>query len=458
MNRNFHVVVLIVLILAVVAGSYLVLIRPNGSGNHSENNFFSFEEEMEGWVKNGTDLDNPPVEWSVGRSENLATHGDYSLRYYLSNVNDAGKIWIERPFQVEPNTSYKVNVSYDFASADYGDINLWKIITGVHKTTPRDSGELIFQGDTGNGASSDVGYKWMDKSYEFTINSDSNGEIYLVIGVWGTWETGRFYYLDNLNVNIEEIGQSGVVTEDKSKLIAKNFVKNSPTYKFDGSDLEYIETLYPDTVDCPYCWTFVFEFTSGAAGYGDRSDESVNPVITPHEAHVTVENGEVTNAILDLKWDMINQKFLDNEVSYGVYVFDHSGVGGSIIENGLEYDPENVGRQNFIDIVNSKEESKKFDYSLIDNRVVSFIDSTNFDKSCLLVFQEFPASTEPDYEIKSIQKYSGNLKVYVGHSSQTGTDDITIETMLIRLPNWISSEFETIAIISEDNNVTSLVV
>jgi len=41
------------------------------SGAHT----FSFERDMEEWVANGTDLDNPPVEWSIERSDDIASDG-----------------------------------------------------------------------------------------------------------------------------------------------------------------------------------------------------------------------------------------------------------------------------------------------------------------------------------------------------------------------------------------------
>ncbi|KXB00643.1 hypothetical protein AKJ41_03920 [candidate division MSBL1 archaeon SCGC-AAA259O05] len=153
----------------------------------------------------------------------------------------------------------------------------------------------------------------MDKSYDFTVMSGSNGKLYVFIGIWGNWETTRTYYLDNVNVNFVPKEQKGVVTEEESREIAKNFVKDSPTYKFDGSELEYKETLYPEIVDSPYTWTFLYEFKSAHSGYGDRSGEPLLQVVTFHEAHITVENGEVTKAILDLKWDMIRQKMVENE-------------------------------------------------------------------------------------------------------------------------------------------------
>lgn len=199
-------VILIVLVAVLGLATYLIIgATQEEDGFTSENYFFSFEDDLQNWTDNGTDLDNPPVDWSIDVSQDLASHGESSAKFYLSNLNDAGKIWLERSFEVHPGEVYQVFVSYDFVSKDYGDINLWKIITGVHNTPPRNADELVFQGNTGNGADSEVGYKWMSKDYDFTIESDPEGEIYVTIGVWGTWETAREYFVDNVKIEFDEI-------------------------------------------------------------------------------------------------------------------------------------------------------------------------------------------------------------------------------------------------------------
>ena len=161
---------------------------------------FSFEQGMDGWVAQGTDLSNPAVEWSIERSGDMASEGDTSLKVYLNNLNDAGKIWIQRPFDVDSESYYQVHVDYDFASADYGDLNLWTIITGAVLGPPTKADELVYQRDTGNGADKDEGYKWLHKTYTFDMRTGPEKEIYVIIGVWGTWETARTYYIDNIKV------------------------------------------------------------------------------------------------------------------------------------------------------------------------------------------------------------------------------------------------------------------
>lgn len=171
-----------------------------------QQHFSSFEVDMEGWVADGTDLEhgNGTLEWSIARSQENAKDGSTSLRFHLNNLNDAGKIWIERAFDVKPNHTYQVAVEYAFASADFGDFNLWRIITGVLQESPETRDDLTptYQDETGNGMSSASGHVWLDKRYEFTAQSGSDGTLWVVIGVWGTWETARTYYLDGVLVTL----------------------------------------------------------------------------------------------------------------------------------------------------------------------------------------------------------------------------------------------------------------
>jgi len=97
--------------------------------------------------------------------------------------------------------------------------------------------------------------------------------------------------------------------ESASTTVARDFVTQSPTFVFDGipETLELVETTRGE---CPYCWVFTIGFDSAHAGYGDRTDQMLAQVITPHTAVVTVEAGVVTSAILDEAWDMLQQRML----------------------------------------------------------------------------------------------------------------------------------------------------
>ena len=105
-------------------------------------------------------------------------------------------------------------------------------------------------------------------------------------------------------------GTNSNITEQEAQQLAEEFVRNSPTFTFDGIEgtLQLVETLYPDIENS---WQFVFRFESRHAGYGDRTGQMLAQVITPHEAVVTVEQGKIESAIMDEKWDMINQTLIN---------------------------------------------------------------------------------------------------------------------------------------------------
>jgi len=99
----------------------------------------------------------------------------------------------------------------------------------------------------------------------------------------------------------------GEVSFEESRRITEEAVKNAPTYKFDGFDLQFVNS---ETLRCPSCWEFTFSFKSRAAGYGDRSGQMLAQVITPHTIRATIDNGKITSLVTDQTFDELNQKFL----------------------------------------------------------------------------------------------------------------------------------------------------
>jgi uncharacterized protein len=125
------------------------------------------------------------------------------------------------------------------------------------------------------------------------------------------------------------------ITQEESRQIAGNFVKNCATFKFDGIE----DTLKFDKVDIlrtPFGWQFTFKFQSKHAGYGDRTGKILTQVITPHEAIINVEQGKITEAVMDEKWDMINQKMLESStLTQTNYPIINENVGWQIGETAV---------------------------------------------------------------------------------------------------------------------------
>lgn len=161
---------------------------------------YSFESGLDGWFGNGVDLTDPIVTWSVQASSEQASMGASSAQLYVDNVNGMAKVWMERAAVVGPSVAYDVDISFDFGTADFGEINLWRILAGAHTGSPGTAAALTVQDATGNGSAANVGVKWLQKSYRQRAVSDSGGRIQIVIGVWGTWATPRTYYIDNVRL------------------------------------------------------------------------------------------------------------------------------------------------------------------------------------------------------------------------------------------------------------------
>ena len=102
-------------------------------------------------------------------------------------------------------------------------------------------------------------------------------------------------------------GEETTYTLEKSQEIATSWMKNeSPTYTYDGKDL-YLRSG-TTTDECEDCYEFEFAFKSTHGGYGDREGEMTTQVITPHITKVTVENGEVTEAITDNEFNELTEE------------------------------------------------------------------------------------------------------------------------------------------------------
>lgn len=163
--------------------------------------FYSFENDLEGWTTNSVDLGGGSEEWSIVRSQEVWEDGASSVKFDLNNLNDNAKVWIERAFAVEPRNKYKVSLDYAFRSRDIGDIRGFRIIAGVFRNRPEAGGDLepAFQEKT---ASTHGTWGWLHKSYEFTVKSKKKNALYVIIGVLSTHQAHRNYWVDSVCVTL----------------------------------------------------------------------------------------------------------------------------------------------------------------------------------------------------------------------------------------------------------------
>jgi hypothetical protein len=99
--------------------------------------------------------------------------------------------------------------------------------------------------------------------------------------------------------------------DERAIEIAKQFVIEAPTFKFDGI-LDTITVLDVQILESyPVQYVVTITFDSKHAGYGDRTGQQLAQVITPHHAVIKVVTGEVVSAILDGQWNELDQKTVE---------------------------------------------------------------------------------------------------------------------------------------------------
>jgi hypothetical protein len=111
----------------------------------------------------------------------------------------------------------------------------------------------------------------------------------------------------------ETIAFTRTLDESRIKELAEDWIKGAPTYKYDGSGLEFVDSVQQESY--PVRHVLTYKFTSSHAGYGNRSGMVTAQVITGHTVKITIVDGNVESAVIDEKWDEIGQFIIGSEIS-----------------------------------------------------------------------------------------------------------------------------------------------
>src|SRR5205823_5683164 len=130
--------------------------------------------------------------------------GAWSARIFLDNRSDAGKVWLARTYPLVPLRAYDVHVEFALGTADAGPIGAFRVLAGAAPSVPANGDEAVAlaRDDTGNGGETEVA--WRLRSYDSVAAAGPSGELTAVVGVWGTFEAQRTYYLDSLAIEFTE--------------------------------------------------------------------------------------------------------------------------------------------------------------------------------------------------------------------------------------------------------------
>ena len=95
---------------------------------------------------------------------------------------------------------------------------------------------------------------------------------------------------------------------------AEEFVRNSPTFRFDGMEETFELESSRAIKFCPGCYEYTFYFESTHPGVGDRTGIELRNIITPHRVVVNVTyETNVVMGVMDDSWDIGRQLIIDRE-------------------------------------------------------------------------------------------------------------------------------------------------
>ena len=107
---------------------------------------------------------------------------------------------------------------------------------------------------------------------------------------------------------------TGPVGSSASVQAAEDFVRNSPTFRFDGIEDTFKLESSRAIKFCPGCYEYTFYFESRHPGVGDRTGIRLRDIITPHRVVVNITyETNVVMGVMDDSWDIGRQLIIDRE-------------------------------------------------------------------------------------------------------------------------------------------------
>jgi len=162
----------------------------------------NFENGFGEWSKDAhvpLDPNNPGhyVFWDISRTNSLAYSGSYSLNFSIDGRQDDGTIWIERRISVESYSSIQVRVSFQLHSKFESQANTIAYVVvfiGTNDPEIEDDFQLREPANQVSG--------WKEYSHKVNLNTGSNGEIWIALGITVNWETYMSYNIDDVRIEI----------------------------------------------------------------------------------------------------------------------------------------------------------------------------------------------------------------------------------------------------------------
>ena len=134
-----------------------------------------------------------------------------------------------------------------------------------------------------------------------------------VVTIHVTEGTVNLAQIDDQWNELKQIPIEYTFTAEMAEQSSLAWLYGCPTFKFDGIT-ETVKVKEIMTLRMMNAWDITIDFTCGYPGYGDRTGNTMLGHSQNHTIKITVIKGQVTRAIIDEKWDEINQVMLDSSL------------------------------------------------------------------------------------------------------------------------------------------------
>lgn len=194
-----------VALVVMVASALVLMVGILGFLNKSSNPQLiqeSFENSFGEW---SADADVPPdpnnpgylVEWHIDRVTNVSHSGKHSLKFFIDGRQDDGTIWIERKINVKEQAQIQIKVSFWLHSEQESFNTIAVVCAYLGVENPEVEGDFSVIGTANEIAG------WKNYTHLADLNTSSNGEMWIAVGISVRWETQMTYYIDDVEIEIK---------------------------------------------------------------------------------------------------------------------------------------------------------------------------------------------------------------------------------------------------------------
>jgi hypothetical protein len=118
-------------------------------------------------------------------------------------------------------------------------------------------------------------------------------------------------------------------------------------------------------------------------------------------------------------------------------VFDYGG-GPQIVDGGITYRTDYEGVTEYATRINTRNATRRFNFSVINSEAATFVNETNFENATLVVYQQFPSSSYPRVWVERVTYDGTHISIRLrnsnmGKENAGGTGDLVLKTVFVRV-------------------------